>query len=253
MKKIYDYLEQKQSEFKKHSFYNQLFEHKYSNGIACFAPKMTFWVMAFQDMLQLNLKQITHPLFFQIARFHQVEDAGHEKWFLNDLSKLGKQEPSLRNLYSQAHAPVRYASYTLVSEVFRSNNDFERIALLFSVESAAQVFFEQIARYSSIPINGFSTLEYFSGNHLEAEESHESFNQEVKAQLDNIQLTSKQEKEIVELIDRVYVSFTIILDELQTTLSTPHRSKGSEIEEDIPVGLHKNKTCKDVLQVSDLK
>jgi len=220
MKTVRNYVERKQTEFRKHTFFTffkEPFVDMLPEKLVDFAPKMTFWIMCFQDVLRLNAVHITHPVFYQVARIHQVEDAGHEKWFLNDLNRLGCGVPNLQTLYSQESAPVRYASYALVSEVFRANNDFERIALLLSLESSAQVFFEHIATFSeSIGYSNF--LEYFSNHHLNAEQSHESFNQEIEAQIDNIQLTPEQQQGVFESIDRVFLSFTAMFNELQKTL-----------------------------------
>lgn len=217
MKTVREYLAQKQMKFQEHAFFQELFVDASPEKLAYFAQKMTFWVMSFQDVLRLNSTRITHPLLYQVARTHQVEDSGHEKWFLNDLNRLGCGAPNVQTLYSQESAFVRCVSYALVSEVFRANNDFERIALLLSLESTAQVFFENITKFSK-SIGYASVLEYFSYHHLDAEESHESFNEEMEAQVDNIELTLEQQKSIFELIDRVFASFTTMFDELYGTI-----------------------------------
>ncbi len=217
MKTVREYLEQKQIKFREHTFFKKLFADRAPENLANFGQKMTFWVMCFQDVLRLNTAHITHPLLYQVARTHQLEDAGHEKWFLNDLNRLGCGAPNLQSLYSLESAPIRCASYALVSEVFRANNDFERIALLLSLESTAQVFFEHITEFSE-SVGYSSFLEYFSNHHLDAEENHESFNQEMEAQIDNLQLTPEEQKGVFELIDRVFASFTTMFDELQDTL-----------------------------------
>jgi hypothetical protein len=122
-------------------------------------------------------------------------------------------------LYSREHAPTREASYVLLSEVFRGRNDYERIALLLTVESAAQVFFERIANFSER--RGYSNrLQYFSNHHLNAEESHESFEQDGEAYFNEIRLTQDEEKGIFEMIDRAYEAFTAMFDNFEPKLKS---------------------------------
>jgi len=216
MKTVRKYLEQKQAEFNQHPFFSRLRAGKSLDELASFAQRLTFWVMSFQDILQFNTTQIDHPKLYEVAHRHQREDSGHEEWFLNDLNKIFGEQPSLISVYSQEHAPIRYASYMLVSEVFRARNDFERIALLLTLESTAEVFFEHIASFSERV--GSSSLLYFSNNHLNAEESHESFDSEVENWLDGISLSPAEEKSIFDLIDRAYKAFTAMFDDFEAAL-----------------------------------
>jgi hypothetical protein len=217
MKTVHKYLEQKQAKFDQHLFFKRLLDDVSLVELAPFAQRLTFWVMSFQDVLRLNAAHISNPDLYKIAQSHQKEDAGHEEWFLNDLKKINGGEPNLRSLYSQEHSPTRYASYVLISEVFKARNDLERIALLLTLESTAQVFFQHIANFSET--RGYShNLEYFSNHHLNAEDNHESLDHNMEAFLDSIEINAEQEKGIFEMIDRAYKAFEEMFNDFQGTL-----------------------------------
>ncbi len=216
MKTVRKHLEQRQADFKQHQFFSTLSVINSWDELTSFAQRLSFWVMSFQDVLKLNTMQITHPKLYQIARCHLIEDSGHEEWFLSDIQKIVGEQLSLRSMYSQEHAPTRYASYRLISEVFRACNDFERITLLLTLESTAEVFLNHMASFSERV--GYSNLQYFSKHHLNAEESHESFNSDMENWLDGIELTPEEEIGSVAVIERAYRAFTAMFDDYETTL-----------------------------------
>lgn len=220
MKTIHKYLAQKQAEFAQHSFFDKIVKGSSLNKLASLAQRMAFWVMTFQDVLRLNEARFTNPKLRKVAQLHRVEDGGHDVWFLSDLNEMDCEEPSLSSLYNYEHASTRDASYALVSEVFRARNDYERVALLLAIESTAHVLFKCTADFTERA--GYSSdLKYFSYNHLEAEESHDSLDQGIETSLDGIQLTQNEEKGIFEVLDRAYEAFTAMYDGLEAALERP--------------------------------
>lgn len=217
-KTIQKYLAQKQDEFAQHPFFDQIVESKSLNELASFAQQMTFWVMTFQDVLRLNQARFVNSEIRKIAQDHQLEDEGHNFWFLSDLNQMKSQEPSLRLLYSHDHISTRDATYALVSEVFRACNDYQRIAFLLALESSAHNFFKHTSNFVE-RIGYSSALKYFSNHHFDVEESHESLGHGIEKYFNNIQLTQDEEKSIFGTIDRVYEAFTLMFDGLEATLN----------------------------------
>lgn len=217
MKIIHKYLAQKQAKFAQHPFFERIAEDRSLDELVPFAERITFWVQSFQDLLRLNEAQVVNPELRKIARCHRVEDGGHNEWFIDDLSAMNSGEPSMHTLYSSEHSPIRDASYVLISEVFRARNDYERIVLLLTLESAAHVFFERMADFSERA--GYSgVLKYFSNYHFNVEQSHQSFDEHtMEAYIDSIQLTQDEKKGIFEMIDRAYNAFTVMFDNFETT------------------------------------
>lgn len=217
MKTVQNYLAQKQREFAQHPFFNHIVVGITLEELASFAQPMSFWVMTFQDVLRLNEARFMKPEFRKIARHHRLEDEGHNFWFLSDLNQMKREEPSLRLLYSHEHTATRDATYALVSEVFRARNDYERIAFLLALESAAHIFFKYTSNFVE-RIGYSSTLKYFSNHHFDVEESHESLDDSLENYFNSIQFTQEEEKNIFELIDRVYEALRIMFNGLEAAL-----------------------------------
>ena len=218
MKTVHKYLAKKQAEFAQHPFFERITEERLLHELAPFAQRMTFWVQSFQDVLRLNVARVINPELQKIVQCHLVEDRGHDDWFMSDLNVMNVEEPSIRLLYSNECRPIRDASYVFISEVFRACNDYDRIAFLLTLESTAQVFFERIADFSERA--GYSSiLKYFSNHHLNAEKSHQSFDeQNMEVYINSIHLDEDEITRIFEMIDRVYEAFTVMFDNFETTM-----------------------------------
>lgn len=178
-----------------------------------FAPQMTFWVFVFQDVLRLNEAQVTDPALLALVHQHGLEDSGHERWFLSDVTGLEGAVPTLPWLFSSPHAPTRDAAYALMAEVFRATSDAERIALLLSLEAAAHAFFPHVSSY--LHRQGQAEgLRYFSGMHLLAEAGHEMFEAEMEAFIHAMVLTEAESDAALALVERVFAAFSGLFDHL---------------------------------------
>src|SRR4029079_13090631 len=140
MKLVEAHVAKRQAEFSKQDF---LADERLGGGVGgvlSFAPDLTFWVMAFQDILRLNASLTRDPQMRKIVRHHRAEDAGHERWFLDDLAAMQIPAPDVRWLFGDRHAPTRDAAYALVTEVYRATDDRLRLVLVKTLESAGHVF-----------------------------------------------------------------------------------------------------------------
>ena len=208
------YLAQKQAQLVKHPFFLDLERNSTFPDALTFAPDLTFWVMAFQDILRLNTKRTREREILRMVKHHRAEDAGHERWFLADLAVLNMPTPDVKLLFGKEHAPTRDAAYALISEVFRTNDDRLRLILVKTLESAGHIFFERVARIVE-DAKHTNLLKYFSFNHLEIEKNHEVFEREMAEKISSIQLPPETRREAEDLVDRCYNAFNSMFDALR--------------------------------------
>src|SRR4029079_17595303 len=111
MKWVEAYVAKRQEEFRGHAFFAEERLSSDLRGGLSFAPDLTFWVMTFQDILRLNASLTRDPQIRRIVRHHRAEDAGHDRWFLDDLASMQVAAPDVRHLFGERHAPTRDAAY----------------------------------------------------------------------------------------------------------------------------------------------
>jgi hypothetical protein len=216
MKLVDAHVAKRQADFCKHSFFTDDRLGAGLWGVLSFAPDLTFWVMAFQDILRLNATLTRDPTIRRIVRHHRAEDAGHERWFLDDLAAMQLPAPDVRWLFGERHTPTRDAAYALMSEVYRASDDRLRLVLVKTLESAGHVFFGRVAEV--VERAGWSKLlKYFSFSHLEIEKSHQVFEDEIARTVAAIRLEPKLRAEAKQLVDRCYAAFGTMFDALCAT------------------------------------
>lgn len=213
MQELNDYLTCRRRQLQQHGFFKAL--QLKGTHLADFAPPLTFWVMAFQDMLRLNAARVVDPHLRQIAETHQAEDFGHQLWFLDDLEEIGAVCPNANMLFGPSHTSVRDASFSLLGEVFRDQPDVMRIVLLLSVESAGHEFFTQTSQFVAHTLPN-TTIQYFGVSHLEVELDHDFYDDQSGEILDmqSIHIDDALRPEAYALVDRVYAAFNEMFDGL---------------------------------------
>jgi len=216
MKLVEAHVAKRQADFCKHAFFTDDRLGTGLWGVLSFAPDLTFWVMAFQDILRLNATLTRDPTIRKIVRHHRAEDAGHERWFLDDLAAMEIPAPDLRWLFGERHTPTRDAAYALMSEVYRATDDRLRLVLVTTLESAGHVFFGRVAQV--VENAGWSKLlKYFSFSHLEVEKNHQVFEEEIARTVAAMRLEPKLRAEAKQLVDRCYAAFSTMFDALCAT------------------------------------
>jgi len=236
MKLVEAHVAKRQAEFSKHDFFADERLGAGVGGVLSFAPDLTFWVMAFQDILRLNASLTRNPQMRKIVRHHRAEDAGHDRWFLEDLAAMQMPAPDVRWLFSERHSPTRDAAYALVSEVYRTKDDRLRLVLVKALESAGHVFFGRVA--AVVERAGWTKLlKYFSFSHLEVEKNHAVFEEEIARIVSGIRLPPKVRVEAKQLIDRCYAAFTAMFDALCAAEQEQHRPALAAAYRAVPPGL----------------
>jgi hypothetical protein len=220
MKVIEAYIESKQQEFMEHPFFEVLGQLNSLEEISYFVPELTFWAMTFQDILRLNEERVKDPYLKKIARHHRLEDAGHEKWFLQDKKYMGtlSSNPSCNKddvawLYSKESQITRDAAYSIISEVYKIENELLNVALLLTLESSGHVFFEKVV--NQVKKTGEDkNLKYFSSSHLEVEMAHAIFEGEMEKKLYERKIPVNIQRDALKMIDRCYDAFSRMFDGL---------------------------------------
>jgi hypothetical protein len=216
MKTIQAYIDSKQQEFMNHPFYDVLEQLNSLEEISYFVPELTFWAMTFQDVLRLNEERVTDPYLKKIARHHRLEDAGHEQWFLHDKNYMSGSDSTNEDinwLFGKETQLTRDPAYAILSEVYKSDNEWLNIVLLLVIESSGHVFFEKVVKQVQ-KTGEDKNLKYFSSSHFEVELAHALFEEEMERKLYSKPLPTKVRREALKMVDRCYDAFNKMFDGL---------------------------------------
>jgi hypothetical protein len=220
MKTIQTYIDSKQQEFMNHPFFELLSQLDNLEEISYFVPELTFWAMTFQDILRLNEERVSDPYLKKVARHHRLEDAGHEKWFLQDKKYMGEvssdkscSKDGVVWLYSKESQLTRDAAYAIMSEIYKTDNELLNIALLLTLESSGHVFFEKVVKQVK-KAGENENLKYFSSNHLDVELAHALFEGEMEKKLFETPVSIEVRRNALKMIDRCYDAFNKMFDGL---------------------------------------
>ncbi|WP_342376761.1 hypothetical protein NVS55_36075 [Myxococcus stipitatus] len=210
MKAVLQHIEAREKRFAAHPFFLELRQDRPLDQVMAFAPRLTFWVMSFQDVLRLNAHFIQDPHLKALATRHHAEESGHDQWFEDDISALTGGSLSIGALYGKAHAKTREAAYTIISEVYRPVDDRVRIVLLWALESTSHVFFGRTATLCASQ-GADERLKYFSDHHMRAEAQHAMFEQELAAELEAMELEPHVREDALAMVDRCFSAFENLL------------------------------------------
>jgi hypothetical protein len=229
MQTVQRHIEASQAELASHPLFSRFHDRAVFERAMAFVPRLAFWVFVFQDILRLNEERVGDAELRRIARHHRAEDAGHHRWFLDDVAALGLGEMRLDQLFEREHAPARDASYALLAEVFGATDDRLRIVLLLVLESTGHVFFDRVAAFTERHGYG-QRLQYFSMNHLDVEKKHALFEQRMNEHLATIALEPAARADALALVDRGYAAFRGLFDHLAAERpATPRRRHDSRV------------------------
>jgi hypothetical protein len=216
MKQVRKYIQERQSRFGAIKFFEELERFEASDGAEgamAFVRGLSFFVMAFQDILRLNETRVQDRELRIIARHHRMEDKGHDLWFLDDLIKIDGNLPDVGEIFSSAHTITRDTAYALIGEVFRATDDRTNIALLLVLESTGHVFFTRVVDFCE-RIGYEKDLTYFARAHLEVELGHALFEERMDAVIDAIQMSAEDRAMIVRAVDNAFDAMTRMLEAL---------------------------------------
>lgn len=217
MKAVLQHIAVCEARFASHPFFSDLKMDRPIEQVMAFAPRLTFWVMTFQDVLRLNAHFIQDAHLKALATRHHAEEGGHDQWFEEDIAALTGGSLSIGTMYGKAHVKTRDAAYAIISEVYRPVDDRLRIVLLWALESTSHVFFSRTAVISAAQ-GADERLKYFSDHHMQAEAQHAMFEQELAAELEAMELSPEIRKDALAMVDRIYAAFDLMFDGLRVHL-----------------------------------
>ena len=214
MRAVLNHISERQSRIAEHHVFDGLQQDGPLEQVLAFAPRLAFWVMSFQDVLRLNAQRMQDPELAMLMLRHRQEERGHDNWFFEDAAQLMGRPFKLTEPWSRGHEAIRDASYSILAEVMRPLDDKLRIVLVLTLESTSHAFF---SRTSNLPqtLSQGKRLKYFSNHHMEAEEQHEVFEEQMEAMLLGMELSPELHAEAIALVDRIYAAFHSMFDGLQ--------------------------------------
>lgn len=221
MQRVRQYIAHKQADFRNHSFIHRLEATPPLSRVVPFVPQVSFFIMAFQDLTKMIAERASDPRLRDLLRRHCEEEVGHERWFLRDVVRLAGAEPGLTTVFGPQHAPTRQATYALAAEVLGARDDVERLCLLLTMESTSEVSFGAAEAYFK-RVGAADGLLFFAGRHLEAEQDHTVFEEEMAKFVATIELDPASYARVCGMVDRAYVAFNVMLDGLARVLAEGH-------------------------------
>jgi hypothetical protein len=220
MKLVRRYIQERQAAFAECSFFEELKLEEASPEALSFMSGLTFFVMAFQDILRLNEARVKDPALRAIARMHRDEDRGHDAWFLHDMLQVEGRIPDVREVFAAGHTLARDAAYKLVVEALRADDDRVSMALLLVLESTGNVFFGRVVEW--LERAGLTDgLHYFARSHLDVEIGHELFEEHANRVLDAIVLGEDDRRKVIAAVDRCFDAITELIASLSRATAAP--------------------------------
>ena len=180
------------------------------------AARVAFFVMSFQDVLRLVRMTTTDPFLSGLAADHEQEDLGHDRWYLQDLERLGVKV-TLRELFSKEASAIRDIAYTQISDVLSSRSDCSRLGVVLALEAAGAEFFESMIRFVERQ-NRSNGLSYFARRHQRVEQSHELLADEAQARLAAMPVDVSEVPEVLAVVERTFATMVSLADHLLVEL-----------------------------------
>jgi hypothetical protein len=180
------------------------------------AKSVTFFVFCFQDMLRLVRERVSDPQIKAEARVHELEDNGHEAWFLNDLEHFGIV-PHIGWVFGPQHQGARDTSYELVTEILRAPDDWSRLSIVLVLEAAATECFGRAVGFID-RLGEAGSLKYFAGLHQRAEQAHEMFDPKKRSPLFNAVLSRAAFQNCCATVDKTFSLMAHFADHVEKSM-----------------------------------
>ena len=178
-----------------------------------FAPRVAAFVLCFQDVLRLVQTCSSEPSIKSMARIHALEDSGHDRWYLNDLQRLGISL-SVSWLFSEEHRLTRDVAYRQLSLVLCAKHDQTRLSVALALEAiGSECFGRAIGLLERI--GAAEGLEYFARRHQAIEQGHQVFETEAQNQLASIAVPAEAREEVLHAILSTFNGMAELLDDLE--------------------------------------
>ncbi len=229
MHRLKTFIAARRDELRRHRLFERIAACRSAAPLAAMARALAWWPMVFQDVLRLNAERVRGSSLEGFAEHHRREDAGHDRWYLEDLRAFGLEAPGLDELFGEGYRPIRDACYALVHEVLLEQPAARRVVMLLALEPTAQMFFEQVTAATARCCPELP-LRYFAHHHLGVEQDHELYAEPAEADLERIVLSDLERARTEAAVARVYDTFADIFSYLADRMdeATARRSATQE-------------------------
>lgn len=151
--------------------------------LAMMTPLMIEFVMGFKDYNELYLRYPPNKnstIFESVINSHTIEDASHSLLFLSDWKELGLDamlewccSDYMSSVMTSYDCCMKSQGLKLYFLAYKNPHPFARFALMETIETAGQKFFEQTAGYGkALAESGRGAFNYFGPHHLALESGH---------------------------------------------------------------------------------
>ena len=202
MQKIEEHIARRQADWTRHPFFMILESETDTGFLRDFAVRLSFWPLAFQDVLRILSESVHETGLRAIARHHAAEDRDHDLWFLQDLVALGATIPDANAIFRADHEPARRAAFAIVAQAITAKTSAQRIVVLLALEATGHVFFTQTARH--LRRLGVEGLAYFSESPLAVEQAHALFEEKAKDILRGILFDEAERAAAIAVVDTCF-------------------------------------------------
>ncbi len=192
-------------------------------------PRLAFFVFSFQDVLRLTRELSTDPELKRIATTFEVEDRGHDRWYLRDLAELGV-EVDVSRVFSSEHAVARTVGYRIVSEILTARDDHGRLAVVLSLEAVGREFFVRVSELVG-RLGLEERLRYCSGKHLAAELGHGVFSQEGEERVSALRIPEEAAGEVLMAVERTFAAMAVLATDLHAAMHAEMGEGGADSAE----------------------
>jgi hypothetical protein len=177
-------------------------------------------VVSQQELLKKVDGEMKELKLRKVARFYRAQQAGQDKWFLNDVMKV---EGALVAMVGPRHAAAQAAVAVAMEEAMAAGSDGERLAVVQALEAANYLVVEAVANYlERMGVAG--GLEYFSWTHLEAMGEHEVLKKQIDAIVAGIEMSDAERAAACARVDRIFAAFRTLLDSCDAVCAAAARA-----------------------------
>jgi hypothetical protein len=210
-----------QAELAEHRLFSYLEQQGSFEDILAIAPRVTFFVMCFQDIIRLVPRLTTDPMLRKLGHTHEREDKGHDHWFLDDLEQFGVSS-DLKLLFSDERAAIRDIVYEQIADVVRSRSDWARFGVVLALEAAGTEFFGKIIAVLE-RAGRARGLKYFARSHQRVEQSHEVLQDTWESRLTSLAIPREALTEVFAVIEHTFATMgrlaTDLIEHIHATSS----------------------------------
>ncbi|NUP06100.1 MAG: hypothetical protein HOW73_08580 [Polyangiaceae bacterium] len=185
-----------------------------------FAPHVAHFVLTFGDLCRYVLPEQPPADEFQaLVNANAAEDQDHWRWFLSDLSLLGRDpqlaySQAIGTVWSTANVRTRLLSYHLCHMALGADS-IGKLVLVDSIEGAFKVTaesLEQVAR--DFGARTGKRLHYLGARHADAENGHTLGRTDVRERLERLELRDDQRNPLFAIVDESFSLFRGFADEM---------------------------------------